>query len=132
MAFDIEYATLRHDYREGVRNALNNIREGSIQEEDLDRLHNFCMVALMLMTKVNKATWRNAEKMAELADLLQEDQNVKAENRDEHEDKYTNAAIRRSPQKDDIGRSNWCFMGYPKPMEQIAESTGDDDSRAST
>lgn len=80
MAFDAEYAGLRKSYRKGVVCALDKIRQGSIDEQDLDKLNNFCMVALMLMTKVNMATWRSAENMADIGGYLceiaeQEDKN---------------------------------------------------------
>ena len=70
MSFDTEYANIRKAYRLGVTRALEDIRRGVIDETDLDKLSNFCMVSLALMAKVNKATWRNAENNADLADYL--------------------------------------------------------------
>lgn len=70
--YDVEWAELRIHYRKNVNRVLNNIREGTISELDLDKLHNFCQDGLMLMSKVSMATWRKAEKDAELAGLLKE------------------------------------------------------------
>lgn len=70
--YDVEWAELRIHYRKNVNRVLNNIREGTISELDLDKLHNFCQDSLMLMSKVSMAVWRKAEKDAELAGLLKE------------------------------------------------------------
>lgn len=70
--YDVEWAELRIHYRKNVNRVLNNIREGTISELDLDKLHNFCQDSLMLMSKVPMAAWRKAEKDAELAGLLKE------------------------------------------------------------
>ena len=124
-AIDIEYAGLKSTYRRRVQDALKDIRNGSIEERELDKLHNFCMVALMLMTKVNKATWRNAEKMAELADLLQEGQLLEAENRNEHE--HQCEASSDDPQ---AYGGNYIKPGYEtvlahsEPVEQVADLDG--------
>lgn len=72
MKFDVEWAELRKHYRVSVVRVLNNIREGTVDELDLDKLHNFCMDSLFLMSKVPMAVWRKAEKDANLAGLLKE------------------------------------------------------------
>lgn len=130
-AIDIEYAGIKSTYRRRVQNALANIRDGGIQEQDLDKLHNFCMVALMLMTKVNRATWRSAERMAELADLLQEGQIVKAENSDECEHQHTNQTADGCPDAgtDDSGTGDQTLLAHTGSMEQIQNFGGSPDSR---
>lgn len=70
MVYNLEWSHTRKDYRLGVTKALDAIRQGSIEELDLDKLHNFCMVALMLMSKVQEPVWRKSEKDAEIAGLL--------------------------------------------------------------
>lgn len=72
MAYDPHWAELRRLYRVKVSKALQDIRDGSVEEIDLDKLHNFCMDSLMLMSKVPEAVWRKAEKDAQIAGLLQE------------------------------------------------------------
>ena len=69
MAYDIEWASLRVHYRKEVMRVLREIREGSVKEVDLDRLHNFCVTSLILMGKVQEPVWRKAEKDAEIASL---------------------------------------------------------------
>lgn len=54
-----------------ITDTLRN--EGEIEELDLDRLHNFCMVMLMLLAKVEPNTLRAAVKEAEIAAWLKGD-----------------------------------------------------------
>lgn len=127
-AIDLEYAGLKSTYRRGVQDALKSIRNGSVEERELDKLHNFCMVALMLMTKVNKATWRNAEKMAELADLLQEAQTMKAENRNEHEHAdQTDSRNNRHDGSHLAESGDGTVLGYTASVEQITDLPGSSD-----
>ena len=70
--YDAEWAELRLHYRKNVNRVLNNIREGTVSELDLDKLHNFCQDSFMLMSKVPMAVWRKAEKDADLAGLLKD------------------------------------------------------------
>jgi len=72
MAYDPHWAELRRLYRVKVTKVLQDIRNGSVDELDLDKLHNFCMDSLVLMSKVPESVWRKAEKDAQIAGLLQE------------------------------------------------------------
>jgi hypothetical protein len=72
MSFDTEWAELRKHYRVNITRVMNNIREGSVDELDIDKLHNFHQDCFMLMSKVPMAVWRKAEKDAELASLLKD------------------------------------------------------------
>lgn len=72
MAYDVRWANLRTQYRIKVTKVLSDIRNGSVQEDDLDRLHNFCVTALALMAKVQEPVWRKAQRDAEIAGLLHE------------------------------------------------------------
>lgn len=70
MRHDADWADLRRAYRHGVFRVLDNIRAGSVTDEDLGKLNNFCAVSLMLMSKVQAGAWRAAEKEAHIASLL--------------------------------------------------------------
>jgi hypothetical protein len=70
--YDTSWAELRIHYRKNVNRVLNDIRNGTVSELDLDKLHNFCQDCFMLMAKVPEAVWRKAEKDAEIAGLLKE------------------------------------------------------------
>jgi hypothetical protein len=56
------------NYRNNVVRVLNSIRSGAVSEDDMDRLHNFCQMALALMetapmAQIEKA-WQHAELMS--------------------------------------------------------------------
>lgn len=68
-----EWASLRQWYRAEVARVLRDIEKGLVNEEDLAKLHNFCMTSLMLQGKVEEPAWRAAEREAELAALLRDE-----------------------------------------------------------
>lgn len=70
--YDEEWGELRLHYRRSVNRVLKDIRNGTVSELDLDKLHNFCQDCFMLMSKVPMAVWRKAEKDADLAGLLKD------------------------------------------------------------
>lgn len=72
MAYDAHWSELRKIYRRRVAATLDSIEAGAVDELDLHKLRNFCMVCLTLMGKVQEPVWRKAEKDAELASLLLE------------------------------------------------------------
>jgi myosin heavy subunit len=131
MAFDIEYAGLKSTYRRRVQDALKDIREGSIEERELDKLHNFCMVALMLMTKVNQATWRSAERMAELADLLQTgiELNESVQNEQHQTQNQNYGSYPHEP--DDSEPSNKALLAHSESVEQVTDLNSTTDGRKS-
>lgn len=68
-----EWTSLRQWYRSEVTRVLRDIERGLVNELDLAKLNNFCMVSLMLQAKVEEPTWRAAEREAELASLLRDE-----------------------------------------------------------
>lgn len=68
-----EWTGLRQWYRSEVCRVLRDIERGYVNEVDLAKLNNFCMTALMLMSKVEHPTWKAAGKEAELAALLRDE-----------------------------------------------------------
>ena len=63
-----EHTNYMQTYRQNVMRVLRDIRQGNVNEEDLDKLQNFCQMSLALMNVVPmtdiQAAWRNAEMMA--------------------------------------------------------------------
>jgi hypothetical protein len=70
MTYDTEWSNIRKAYRTETYRVLNDLYNGHVDEEDLDKLNNFIAVSLMLMAKSNLPTWRKAEKEAELAAFI--------------------------------------------------------------
>lgn len=68
-----EWESLRRWHRSEVARVLRDIEQGLVNEVDLAKLNNFCMVSLMLQSKVEEPTWRACEKEAELAALLRDE-----------------------------------------------------------
>lgn len=62
------WATRRMRLRRRVARVLDDIQNGrEISEMDLSRLHNFCMVMLMVLAKVSPGTLNTAVREAEIA-----------------------------------------------------------------
>jgi hypothetical protein len=65
------WASRRTSLRKRITRILRGLREdGEIDSLDLDRLHNYCMVMLMVLSKVSPGTLDAAIKEAEIAALL--------------------------------------------------------------
>ena len=64
-------ATVDHTRREAMR-TIRNIRQGNVNEEDVDKLHNFVLFALALMLMEGDKKWARAKINAELMSYLQE------------------------------------------------------------
>lgn len=58
--------------RAGVMQALRDIRTGTIAEEDVDKLQNFCLFALALMQMEGPQKWALARVNAEIMSLNRE------------------------------------------------------------
>ena len=58
--------------RAGVTRVLNAVRDGTVDELDLERLNNFCMIALMMQKKLGEVKYREAARAAEIASLFRE------------------------------------------------------------
>jgi len=77
MKHDSDWQAIRRAYRAGVSRVIADIRNGTVSEEDLGKLNNFCMVSLHLMSKVQQHVWRICEREAELAsELTNEVENI--------------------------------------------------------
>ena len=65
------WASRRTSLRKRITRILHRLRtDGEIDSLDLDRLHNYCMVMLMVLSKVSPGTLNAAVKEAEIAALL--------------------------------------------------------------
>jgi len=65
------WASRRTSLRKRITRILHRLRtDGEIDSLDLDRLHNYCMVMLMVLSKVSPGTLNAAKKEAEIAALL--------------------------------------------------------------
>lgn len=58
--------------RSGVMQALRDIRAGTIAEEDVDKLQNFCLFALALMQMEGPQKWGLAKVNAEIMSINRE------------------------------------------------------------
>ena len=68
-----QWADRRMRLRSRISKILLTLREdGTIDSIDLDRLHNYCMVMLMVLAKVSPGTLDAAIKSAEIAALLKD------------------------------------------------------------
>lgn len=65
-----QWAALRMSMRADLTQILRGIENGEVTEIDFAKLNNFCMVALALLSKVEKRTWEAALKQAEISALL--------------------------------------------------------------
>lgn len=81
---------IRLIYRRRVFSTIGKIENGSVSQDELDKLRNFCAVALMLMGKVQEPLWRKAEREAELAAWL------RGELQDETDEEETENEIGKS------------------------------------
>lgn len=63
--------------RRGLRRALDDIKNGSISEEDLAKLSNFCQTSLMLMDRAGSKEWQRSKAKAEIAGYLSPDPDFK-------------------------------------------------------
>ncbi len=60
--------------RAGVMQVLRDVREGEVNEEEVDKLQNFCLFALALMQAEGPKKWELAKLNAELMSLMKEKQ----------------------------------------------------------
>ena len=64
-------ATVDHTRREVMR-TISDIRQGVVNEEDIDKMQNFAMFALALMLMEGDKKWARAKINAELMSLMRE------------------------------------------------------------
>jgi hypothetical protein len=58
-------------YTKGAVGVLRAIREGTVDELELDKLHNFVITTTVLMELVPLETFREAQRIAEFRSLVQ-------------------------------------------------------------
>lgn len=56
--------------RSGVMRVLHDIETGTVDELELEKLHNFCLFALALMQAEGPQKWARAKVNAELMSLM--------------------------------------------------------------
>lgn len=56
--------------RVGVSRTLSSIENGELDMADFEKLHNFCMTALVAMEELGAGKWSAAKMRAEMLDLL--------------------------------------------------------------
>lgn len=66
--------------RSGVMQVLHAIRVGTVDEEELDKLHNFCLFALALMQAEGPKKWALAKVNAELMSFMKGGENAGQQN----------------------------------------------------
>lgn len=64
------WAAMRMLMRSDLTEILRSIENGSVTDVDFATLNNFCMVALALLSKIEKKTWDAAFRQAEISALL--------------------------------------------------------------
>jgi hypothetical protein len=69
---DYEWEAVINGNRIGVAQVLESIRNGVVDEEELEKLHNFVQFALALMQLSGPQKWTQAKFNAELMDYLKE------------------------------------------------------------
>lgn len=65
-------ARVDHTRREAMK-TLRSIREGNVDEEELDKLQNFVQFSLALMAMEGDKKWARAKVNAELMNLIKEE-----------------------------------------------------------
>lgn len=65
-----EWQSRQYDYRVGVTNSIEAIRNGVIDEQELHCLSNFCQTALALISTMRQIDWQRAAQVAEIRGLL--------------------------------------------------------------
>lgn len=71
-----QWAEIRMLMRLDLLNILQNIEAGHVTDMELDKLNNFCMVALVLLSKVEQRTWAACFKQAEISALLNNEEDL--------------------------------------------------------
>lgn len=69
-----QWAQLRMLMRSDLTNILRDIEAGHVTEADIDKLNNFCMVSLALLSKVEQRTWEASIRQAEISALLRNEE----------------------------------------------------------
>ena len=67
---DAEKTAIVAAYGKGAMAVLNSIRAGTVDEEELDKLHNLIVTALVMMERMPLTEFRAAQRIAELRTLM--------------------------------------------------------------
>jgi uncharacterized protein YjgD (DUF1641 family) len=68
--YELQRSQLLEIYRTNSMRTLSNIRQGLVNELDVDQLQNFLQTSLALMQLVSVPTFRQAQRNAELLGFL--------------------------------------------------------------
>lgn len=69
-------------YRTNVSRVLKDLRNGCVNEEDLDKLDNFCKISLALMYMVPVSRFRMAQANAEIMSFVHSSEETKVQLKD--------------------------------------------------
>lgn len=67
---DLEKRAVIDTYTRGATRVIESIRSGKVDELELDKLHNFFVTCVTMMEMVPLATFREAQRIAEVRSLL--------------------------------------------------------------
>jgi hypothetical protein len=68
---DFDWEAVINGNRIGVMGVIQSIRDGQVDAEELEKLHNFLQFALALMQLAGPQKWAQAKLNAELMNYLQ-------------------------------------------------------------
>lgn len=69
---DYDWEAVLNGYRIGVTRVMASINDGVVDEEELEKLHNFVQFALALMQLSGPQKWAQAKMNAEMMNYLKE------------------------------------------------------------
>jgi hypothetical protein len=69
-----QWAQIRMIMRSDLTQILKDIEAGHVTEMDVDKLNNFCMVTLVLLSKIELRTWEACFRQAEISALLRNEE----------------------------------------------------------
>lgn len=69
---DFDWEAVINGNRIGVRQVIESIRNGEVDEQELEKLQNFVQFALALMQLSGPTKWAQAKMNAEMMNYLQE------------------------------------------------------------
>ena len=69
---DFDWEAIVNGNRIGISRVFNSIRDGTVDEEELDKLYNFTQFSFALMQLCGPQKWAQAKMNAELMSYLKE------------------------------------------------------------
>ena len=73
---DYDWEAIINGNRIGTTRVFNSIRNGKVDEEELEKLQNFVQFALALMQLAGPQKWAQAKLNAEMMDYLKQGENT--------------------------------------------------------